>query len=137
MSVLFLTFGLYLASGLLGQRIHGLIYSYLPPQLSTSASGKSGGYSYQEGLTWYKDLEKAFSVAKDNNQPIFVDFTGYTCTNCRWMEVNMFIEPEIKERFKQMNLVHPFILMEVQSIKKINFMKLNVLVPPLCHIMLF
>ena len=105
MSVLFLTFGLYLASGLFGQRLHGLIYSYLPPQLSTSAAGKSGGYSYQEGLTWYKDLEKAFSVAKDNNQPIFVDFTGYTCTNCRWMEVNVFIEPEIKERFKQMNLV--------------------------------
>jgi thiol:disulfide interchange protein DsbD len=26
---------------------------------------------------------------------VFVDFTGYTCTNCRWMETNMFPQPEI------------------------------------------
>ena len=104
-SVVFLTFGLYLGSGLFGQRLHGLIYSYLPPQSSSTASGSSGGYSYQEGLTWYKDLNKAFSVSQENGQPIFVDFTGYTCTNCRWMEVNVFVEPEVKERFKQMTLV--------------------------------
>ena len=94
-----------MGSGLFGQRLHGLIYSYLPPQSSSTASGSSGGYSYQEGLTWYKDLNKAFSVSQENGQPIFVDFTGYTCTNCRWMEVNVFVEPEVKERFKQMTLV--------------------------------
>ena len=26
---------------------------------------------------------------------MFVDFTGYTCTNCRWMEANIFPRPEI------------------------------------------
>lgn len=105
-SVLFLTFGLYLGSGLFGQRLHGLIYSYLPPQISSEINGSSsGGYSYQEGLTWYKDLDEAFAVSKSNGQPVFVDFTGYTCTNCRWMEVNVFIKPEIKERFAKMTLV--------------------------------
>ena len=105
-SAIFLTFGIYLSSGLFGQRLHGLIYSYLPPQLSSDInSSSSGGYSYQEGLTWYKDLDKAFAVSKSNGQPIFVDFTGYTCTNCRWMEVNVFIKPEIKERFEKMTLV--------------------------------
>ena len=101
-SVLFLTFGLYLGSGLFGQRLNGLIYSYLPPQLS---SENDYGSPYKEGLTWYKDLEKAFTVSKATGQPLFVDFTGYTCTNCRWMEVNVFIEPEVKERFKKMTLV--------------------------------
>ncbi|MEC9007323.1 MAG: cytochrome c biogenesis protein CcdA [Candidatus Neomarinimicrobiota bacterium] len=105
-SAIFLTFGIYLSSGLFGQRLHGLIYSYLPPQLSSDInSSSSGGYSYQEGLTWYKDLDKALAVSKSNGQPIFVDFTGYTCTNCRWMEVNVFIKPEIKERFEKMTLV--------------------------------
>ena len=101
-SVLFLTFGLYLGSGLFGQRLNGLIYSYLPPQLS---SDSDYGSPYKEGLTWYKDLEEAFTVSKTTGQPLFVDFTGYTCTNCRWMEVNVFIEPEVKERFKKMTLV--------------------------------
>ena len=27
---------------------------------------------------------------------MLVDFTGYTCTNCRWMEANMFVLPEVK-----------------------------------------
>ena len=101
-SVLFLTFGLYLGSGLFGQRLNGLIYSYLPPQLSSESDY---GSPYKEGLTWYKDLEEAFTVSKATGQPLFVDFTGYTCTNCRWMEVNVFIEPEVKERFKKMTLV--------------------------------
>ncbi len=36
---------------------------------------------------------------------MFVDFQGYTCTNFGWMEVNFFIEPEVKERFKKLTLV--------------------------------
>jgi thiol:disulfide interchange protein DsbD len=26
---------------------------------------------------------------------MFVDFTGYTCTNCRWMEANIFSRPDV------------------------------------------
>ena len=26
---------------------------------------------------------------------VLIDFTGYTCTNCRWMEANMFPRPEV------------------------------------------
>ena len=106
LSMAFLVFGLYLTSGLYGQRLHGLIYSYLPPQMNLDASGNSSNkFSYHEGLTWYKDLNKAFEVSSLSGQPIFVDFTGYTCTNCRWMEVNVFVKPEIKERFEKMTLV--------------------------------
>ena len=106
LSMAFLVFGLYLTSGLYGQRLHGLIYSYLPPQMNLDASGSSSNkFSYHEGLTWYKDLNEAFEVSSSSGQPIFVDFTGYTCTNCRWMEVNVFVKPEIKERFEKMTLV--------------------------------
>jgi thiol:disulfide interchange protein len=105
-SMIFLVFGLYLSSGLYGQRLHGLIYSYLPPKMNEDVSGGSASkFSYREGLTWYKDLNQAFKVSTVSGNPIFVDFTGYTCTNCRWMEVNMFIKPEVKERFEKMTLV--------------------------------
>ena len=105
-STIFLVFGLYLSSGLYGQRLHGLLYSYLPPQMNLGDPGSSSSaVSYHDGLTWYKDLNEAFEVSRSSGQPIFVDFTGYTCTNCRWMEVNVFIKPEIKERFEKMTLV--------------------------------
>ncbi len=38
---------------------------------------------------------------------VLIDFTGYTCTNCRWMEANMFPRPEIRaelERFVRVRL---------------------------------
>jgi thiol:disulfide interchange protein DsbD len=35
--------------------------------------------------------------AKAEHKPVFINFTGYTCTNCRWMEVNMFTKAAIKE----------------------------------------
>ena len=105
-STIFLVFGLYLSSGLYGQRLHGLIYSYLPPQMNLGNPGSSStAVSYHDGLTWYRDLNEAFEVSRSSGQPLFVDFTGYTCTNCRWMEVNVFIKPEIKERFEKMTLV--------------------------------
>ncbi len=43
------------------------------------------------------DYEKALAKAKSENKPLFIDFTGYTCTNCRWMETNMFPRPKVKE----------------------------------------
>ena len=44
---------------------------------------------------WIEDLDLAYIKAKENNKPIFLDFTGYTCTNCRWMEINVFEEEEV------------------------------------------
>ena len=32
---------------------------------------------------------------------MFVNFTGYTCTNCRWMETNILILPEIEVLLKE------------------------------------
>jgi thiol:disulfide interchange protein DsbD len=32
---------------------------------------------------------------------MFVDFTGYTCTNCRWMEANIFNRPDVAAQLGQ------------------------------------
>jgi thiol:disulfide interchange protein len=41
------------------------------------------------------DYPGALSVARSTGRPVFVDFTGYTCTNCRWMEANIFSRPDV------------------------------------------
>ena len=105
-STAFLTFGLYLTSGLFGQRIHGLIYSYLPPIVEgESGAVRTNGASMAEEFTWYRDLDQGLSEAKTTGKPVFIDFTGYTCTNCRWMESNVFTKTEVKHRFGEMVLV--------------------------------
>lgn len=50
---------------------------------------------------WYKDYEKALADAKSQNKVLFIDFTGFTCTNCRWMETKMFPKPAVAEKINQ------------------------------------
>jgi len=104
-SMLFLVMGLYLSSGLFGQKIHGLIYAYLPPVIEVEGSVKSNGNSISEQFNWYDNLEEGLAEASRTGRPVFVDFTGYTCTNCRWMEANVFTNVQVKDRFANMVLV--------------------------------
>ena len=104
LSIFFLAFALYLSTGLFGRPIHGLIYSYLPPKL-TEEVGMISEMNGGEELQWYTELDDAFVEANMIGKNIFVDFTGYTCTNCRWMESNIFTKDEVKDRFKDFVLV--------------------------------
>jgi thiol:disulfide interchange protein DsbD len=73
----------WLTSGLTGRRL-GELESFLPP------AGGGSGVSGSE-LAWMKDdFDGALSQATRENKLVLVDFTGFTCTNCRWMEANMF-----------------------------------------------
>ena len=105
LSLFFLTFSLYMGTGLFGRPIHGMIYSYLPPKLEKDFSYIDKDNNVEK-LIWYSDLEQAFTEAKLIEKPIFIDFTGYTCTNCRWMETNIFTLQEVEDRFNEMILVH-------------------------------
>ena len=90
LSIIFLSFGLYLSNGLYTGKVHGLIESYLPPKIEKG---------------WIENYQEAILVAMENDKPIFLDFTGYTCTNCRWMEKNIFIKQEVEELFENFILV--------------------------------
>ena len=48
------------------------------------------------GFEAFFDLEEAKAYAKANNKPIFIDFTGKTCANCREMEHYVWVDPEVK-----------------------------------------
>lgn len=45
--------------------------------------------------TIYKNYAEALTAAKAANKPLFIDFTGVNCVNCRLMEKKMFPRPEV------------------------------------------
>ena len=48
------------------------------------------------GFEGFFDLEEAKAYAKKVNKPVFIDFTGKTCANCREMENNVWNDPQVK-----------------------------------------
>jgi thiol:disulfide interchange protein len=95
--------GIYLISGVLGKKL-GELESFLPPKNAESKFNILGNKN--EESTWItNDLDEGLRQAKLQNKKIFVDFTGYTCTNCRWMEANMFPLPNVKAEMDKFILV--------------------------------
>ena len=83
-----LVLGAWLGSGLAGRRL-GELEAFLPP--ADLAAATPGGE-----LPWIlNDYGAALAQATNEGRPLLIDFTGYTCTNCRWMEANMFPRPEV------------------------------------------
>ena len=105
-SICFLTFGLYLTNGLWGGQIYGLVDSYLPPKIVNEQVLDSTKNSTKKN--WIQNYEQGVKLSRQTGKPIFIDFTGYTCTNCRWMEVNVFVDTEVEKLFDEFILVKLF-----------------------------
>jgi thiol:disulfide interchange protein DsbD len=93
-AVVSLAISFYLLTGLFGAKM-GELESFLPPDLSNS-SARIFGRSDTEPRWIENDYAGALAKAKSENKLVFVDFTGYTCTNCRWMEANVFPKKEVE-----------------------------------------
>lgn len=52
------------------------------------------------GLEGYFDYDQALACAKEQNKPIFIDFTGHACVNCREMEANVWSDPKVLEMLR-------------------------------------
>ncbi|MHA7110388.1 cytochrome c biogenesis protein CcdA [Sunxiuqinia elliptica] len=52
------------------------------------------------GLEGYFDFEQGMACAKALNKPVFIDFTGHGCVNCREMEAAVWSDPRVLERLK-------------------------------------
>ncbi len=102
-AVVSLAISFYLLTGLFGAKL-GSLESFLPPQTAAEKSFFGGGN--KDEPHWIEnDYASALQKAKAENKQVFIDFTGYTCTNCRWMEANIFIKPEVEAEFKKFVLV--------------------------------
>jgi thiol:disulfide interchange protein DsbD len=64
--------------------------------MGSASSTLSFAVTAQKAPEWIlNNYDGALQAAKQQNKLLFIDFTGYTCTNCRWMEANMFPRPEV------------------------------------------
>lgn len=93
----FLGLAFYFLTGLFGGNL-GEWEAMLPPPQTVSANAPSSvGSSHG---TWLASYDDALKKGKADNKPVFLNFTGVTCTNCRWMESNMFTDQEIRRELE-------------------------------------
>ena len=108
------TFVVYMIPGMWGAPLKALS-GYLPPQQTLDFNlDRTIKYveSQQESqtceepkysdvlelpldLSGYFDYEQALSCARAQDKPVFVDFTGHGCNNCREMENSVWSDPEV------------------------------------------
>ncbi len=103
-ATLFFGVAFYLLTGLLGSPL-GELDAWLPPARANEIGQARGGAG--DHTAWVESYDAALQKAKAENKPVFLNFTGVTCTNCRWMEKNMFPDPAVKkelEKFVQAEL---------------------------------
>ena len=96
---LFLLFVIYLLPGLTNTRYanRSLVAGFPPPLF----------YSlYKQDTTdrveanFINDYNKALALARQQNKPLLIDFTGWACVNCRKMEENVWPSNGVKELIK-------------------------------------
>ncbi|HWO08697.1 MAG TPA: thioredoxin family protein, partial [Polyangiaceae bacterium] len=79
----------------------GWLDGWLPPVQAAAASGGE----QSPALAWVHSLEEGRERARRENQLVFVNYTGFTCTNCRYMEGGVFPDPRVRPLLEQMVLV--------------------------------
>ncbi len=108
--VLIIAFVLYLASGLKPNSNLKALSGLIPPSNYTlfnqEGEKSTDGFELKHGIKIIdNDLNRAFELAKSNNKPILIDFTGYGCENCRRMEDNVWVDPDIHAILKDKVIV--------------------------------
>lgn len=107
------TFVAYLTPGLWGAPLKALA-GYLPPMHTHDFNlaalkgdqGPCGPAKYSEflhlphGLNGYFDYKQALACAREQHKPLFIDFTGHGCVNCREMEAVVWSDPQVLKRLQ-------------------------------------
>ncbi|MBX2931877.1 MAG: thioredoxin family protein [Chitinophagaceae bacterium] len=100
--VIALVFTLYLIPGLTNTNYANLkLLSGFPPPMHYSIYGKESAAHKGLEANVVNDYNKAVQLAKEQNKPLLIDFTGWACVNCRKMEENVWTVPEVKEYIQQ------------------------------------
>jgi thiol:disulfide interchange protein DsbD len=60
----------------------------------------SGFLELPHGLQGYFDYDQGMACAKEQHKPVFIDFTGHGCVNCREMEANVWSDPRVLGRLE-------------------------------------
>jgi thiol:disulfide interchange protein DsbD len=116
LAVVTFTFVVYLIPGMWGAPLKALA-GYLPPlathDFDLVALGRKDKPNeicevpkyadflhLPHGLNGYFDYKQALACAREQHKPLFIDFTGHGCTNCREMEAVVWSDPQVLQRLK-------------------------------------
>jgi thiol:disulfide interchange protein len=122
LAIITFSFVVYMIPGMFGAPLKALS-GYLPPESSldfdlnriVAENGGGNGNSSDNkelcetpkyadflhlphNIKGYFDYDQALRCAKEQNKPLFVDFTGHGCVNCREMEANVWSDPQVLKR---------------------------------------
>ncbi len=121
LAIIFFVFGIYLFTGIFGNDLKG-ISAMLPPKSAQSFNigsttvvsvndddsqnycgpGRFSEYfEFPYGIKGYFNYEDGIACARSKNKPVFLDFTGHTCSNCKQMESQVWSDPEVQKRLKE------------------------------------
>lgn len=124
-AIVSLAFAVYLFQGFRGAPLDGLA-GYLPPEKNADFSfavsfgleeapeiievapiGFDGEVKYADflelphNLRGFFDYDQAIEFAQKVGKPIFIDFTGHGCVNCRKMEQYVWSDPQVLKRLRE------------------------------------
>lgn len=121
-AILVFSFVIYLIPGLVGAPLKAMA-GYMPPISSQSfvlntaqvsivsnaapEISECGAPKYGDllelpyGIQGYFDYDQALACAKKQDKPLFIDFTGHGCVNCREMEAVVWSDPKVLKRLKE------------------------------------
>jgi thiol:disulfide interchange protein DsbD len=115
LAIIAFSFTLYLIPGMFGAPLK-LIGGFPPPDYysegwslgavaagggnnnssaSTDGQAKKKGDNCPLNLSCYHNFNDALAAAKQQNKPILIDFTGYSCVNCRKMESTVWADAKV------------------------------------------
>ncbi|MDD2327277.1 MAG: cytochrome c biogenesis protein CcdA [bacterium] len=90
LSIISLAFSIYMIPGLWGAPLKAI--SAFSPPLYTQDFNLYEGEVHAQTL----DYETAIALARQQNKPLLIDFSGYGCVNCRKMEASVWTDPRVK-----------------------------------------
>jgi thiol:disulfide interchange protein len=119
LAIISFSFAIYLVPGLWGAPLT-TISSFAPPITSqvfdlnrssgtgsavaaTETTSLPEGYNTKEGaygLVKFLEYEEGLEYARKVNKPVFLDFTGHGCVNCRKMEAAVWSDPQVLQRLR-------------------------------------
>ena len=119
LAIISLAFAMYMVPGLWGAPLRA-ISAFAPPMSTqdwvmtpgaapaahtTTAVGEYKTMTNHGGQITFTDYEEGMAYAKENNMPVFLDFNGFGCVNCRKMEAAVLSKPEVAEHMHKYVLI--------------------------------
>ena len=121
LSILSFGFAMYLIPGLFGAPVK-LMSGIAPPSFYKEWNQDDGGGEHcPHGLNCFHDYNEGMAYAKKVGKPVLLDFTGWSCTNCRLMEDNIWSKPNILKYLSEDYVLISLYVDDKQSLPEVKY----------------